>query len=80
MPATMARKKKTTDEQQPERQPPKRSGKPIQAYISDEMHDALQAFIENSRPRPTMTSVVEMALEDLLRKVGAWPPSPRGKG
>ena len=74
MPATMARKQNKPEQQPtPERQPSRRSGKPVQVYLSDKLSEALDAYIERTRPKPTKTAVIEMALEDLLRKSGDLP-------
>jgi hypothetical protein len=72
MPSTMTRKrpKKRSDL---ERTPPNRTGKAVQVYLSPELRSALDEYIEATRPTPTITAVIEMALEDLLRKAGAWP-------
>ncbi len=78
MSATMARKKpKVENKPTPERQG--RSGKPVQVYLSDELVAALDAYIARARPRPTKTAVIEMALEDLLRKAGDL-TQPPGEG
>jgi hypothetical protein len=73
MPATMARKRHKP-EQEPTPGRPKRSGKPVQIYLSDELSDALDAYIEATRPKPTKTAAIEMAIEDMLRQAGNWPP------
>jgi hypothetical protein len=64
----MAKKKtvNATDEK-------KRTGRAINVWIDDALFAALQKYINSLRPRPTTTSVVEMALEDLLRAQHLWP-------
>jgi hypothetical protein len=58
-----------------------RTGKPIQVYLSDELSAALDAYVEATRPKSTKTAVIEMALEDLLRRSGDLPPAEgEGKG
>lgn len=78
MPATMTRKRHKPGppplpEPTPEIPPRGRSGKPVQVYLSDELAGALDDYIGLTRPKPTKTSVIEMALEDLLKKAGCFP-------
>lgn len=49
-----------------------RVGKPIHVWAPEELHEALEAYMKSLRPKPTITSVVCVALEDLLRKHGFW--------
>ena len=53
--------------------PTNRTGKPVNVWIDPALHDALRAYLDSQRPRPTTTSVVEVALEDFLRTKGFWP-------
>jgi hypothetical protein len=53
---------------------PARTGRSTQLYMKQELADALTAYIEATRPRPTITAVLEMALENLLRDAGFYPP------
>lgn len=74
MPRTMTRKPhKPSSEPAPGRPSSRRSGKAVQVYLPDELSDALNAYIGGTRPTPTKTAVIEMALEDLLRKAGYLP-------
>jgi len=52
-----------------------RTGKPVNVWIDPALYEALRAYLGSQRPRPTTTSVVEVALEDFLRARGFWPPS-----
>jgi hypothetical protein len=47
-------------------------------YIHKELFDALAAYVENTRPRTSKTSVAEVALERFLTEVGYWPPAREG--
>jgi hypothetical protein len=67
MPTTMGRKKPTPEETPHER--PKRTGRPVQVYLSVELYDRVQAYLASARPKPSLTSMVETALEDLLVKL-----------
>ena len=56
------------------RPPGNRSGVPIYAYIPPQLRKALNAYLENTRPNPSLTSAVEVALEEFLKERGFWPP------
>lgn len=78
---TMGRKKKTAgQETTPGRKPVQRTGKPVQVYLSEELLDALDAYVEASRPKTTKRAVIEMTVEDFLRKSGylKQPQTPKG--
>lgn len=55
------------------KKPQGRTGKSIQMYLPGELLDALDAYVEATRPRPTKTAIFEMMLEDFLTKAGYWP-------
>lgn len=42
-----------------------------------DLERALVAYLDSLRPRPTDTSVMEVALEDFLRSKGFWSPPSR---
>lgn len=42
----------------------------VNAWISEELGHALATYLEGTRPQPTVTSVLEVALEDFLRARG----------
>jgi hypothetical protein len=44
------------------------------ARISPALGEALDRYIDSLRPRPTMTSVLEVMVEDYLKSKGFWPP------
>lgn len=50
------------------------------ARIDDAIGEALDAYLKAQRPRPTMTAVLETALEDFLRAKGFLPPQGEGGG
>jgi hypothetical protein len=70
----MARKKPAGGAQ-PDRSP----SRTIFARISPEMEEALNAYMQSLRPRPSITAVIEMALEDLLAGKGFWPSAGRAR-
>jgi hypothetical protein len=51
-----------------------RTGKSLQVWIPAELKDALDSFVNASRPKTSLTSCVEVAIEDFLKQHGAWPP------
>ena len=61
----MARKKTDT---------PKRNGRVLGAYLSDELYRALTEFVRSNRPAPYHAEVLRVALEDFLAARGFWPP------
>lgn len=46
----------------------------LSARIDPAIGAALERYVEDTEPRPTHTSVVELALRRLLKEVGYWPP------
>jgi hypothetical protein len=46
----------------------------VYARISPELGEAFEQFLASRRPKPTLTSAVEMAIEELLKSEGLWPP------
>ncbi|WP_157368562.1 hypothetical protein [Zavarzinella formosa] len=56
---------------------PKRSGVPIQTYVGEDTRAALDQFIEAQRLKPSLTEVVEVAIQDFLIKEGFWPLKPK---
>lgn len=59
--------------------PPKRSpAYTVFARLSVELGGALDAYIASLRPRPTLTSVLEVFIEEGLKRVGFWPPKEGG--
>jgi hypothetical protein len=41
-----------------------------------DLGEALERYVDETRPKPTTTSAVTLAIEELLRKAGFWPPPP----
>lgn len=64
----MAAKKKPAEE--PKR--PQRSGKAVNVWIPDDLHDALKTFLASQRVPPRITDVVELALQEFLQREGVW--------
>lgn len=53
-----------------------RHTKPRKAFHADqELFDALERFINASRPAPTESECLRIALEEFLAKRGHWPPA-----
>jgi hypothetical protein len=52
-----------------------RTGKPVNAWIRADLHAALESWRKGERPRPTITSIIETALEDFLISKGAYEPT-----
>ena len=50
-----------------------RSGKNLNVWINPELRDALDELRKDTRR--SLTSEVELALEEYLEKHGKWPPS-----
>jgi hypothetical protein len=49
----------------------------IFARVPPPLAEALEAYLEGLRPKPTTTAVVIAALEDFLEAKGYWPLSER---
>jgi hypothetical protein len=52
---------------------PGRKGKPINVWIAEELREALDGFIDTSRPRGSLTEHIEIAIEEYLAKRSHWP-------
>ena len=50
-----------------------RSGMPLHAWIDEELGEAFKRYLRSMEVRITMTSAIEVALKDFLRKRGFWP-------
>lgn len=66
--------KRKPGSEQPKRKPPNRSGEPLNVWIDNALMAALNAYIEATVPRTSKTAVVELALHELLKAKGHWPP------
>ena len=51
-----------------------RSGAQLTCRINPELRAALDRFIAGQKYKTTLTDVVEVALADLLKAEGYWPP------
>lgn len=68
-------KKPTAKNDGPEEEKkPQRSGKPVNVWVALDLHAALEAFRKAQRVKPSMTDVVELALQEFLQREGHWPP------
>ena len=61
-------------------EPKPRPGYPVFARIDEELGAALEEFLGAQRYRPTLTTVLEQALKDLLEREGFWPKKKEGGG
>ncbi len=43
-------------------------------HLDKALYDELKAYCDSARPRPTMASALEAAVEQFLASVGRWPP------
>ena len=50
--------------------PGRRSAHTVFARINLELGDRLAAYLESTKPRPSVTAVIETALEEFLEKRG----------
>lgn len=51
-----------------------RTGRPLFTYQPDALMDAIDAFMADQRLRVSKTDIVELALQEFLRREGYWPP------
>ena len=54
----------------------RRTGKPVNVWISDEVRDALDEFVDQAEPRAKLNAHVELAIKEYLAKRNAWPRHP----
>jgi hypothetical protein len=54
---------------------PSRTGRPLHVWLPNELMDALDAYVDRSRPRTSAKAITQMVLEDFLRAAGLLPPS-----
>jgi hypothetical protein len=57
------------------RKPPQRTGKPLNVWLQEELRDALDELL--GQTRRSLTAEVSIALEEHLKKHGLWPRPPR---
>lgn len=67
MPVMASRKPKKTDRHKT----PK-----LQFHIPPDLKAALDRYIDATRPEPTVTAVLRLAVERFLEGEGHWPPPP----
>ena len=51
-----------------------RSGDPISLRLDPELHEALKKFAAAQKFKTTKTDVIEVAIQELLKAEGFWPP------
>lgn len=51
---------------------PNRSGKPVNVWLPIPLHEALESFRADQRVRPSLTDVVELAIQEFLIREGYW--------
>ena len=57
--------------------PSGRSGrKPVQFYMDEELHAALNAYLDSKSEdeKPTLTAILQVSLKTYLKGKGFWPP------
>lgn len=69
-------KPKRTSQQSPKQPPPNRTGKSLHVYIDPALRDAMELLVRQSRR--SLTTEVEIALENHLSAAGLWPPPAPG--
>lgn len=52
---------------------PNRTGRALSCWISDQHAAVLDVYLRSRRPAPSITSLIEVALEDFFRREGIWP-------
>jgi hypothetical protein len=55
-------------------EPAPRKGTPLHCWINEALREALDGFIDQSRPRGSLKDHIEIAIEEYLEKRGHWPP------
>jgi hypothetical protein len=70
----MSKRKQPDGPEPPPRPPASRSGVPLYVWIDEALAEAFQRYLDATRPRASKTAAVELALQNLLRESGFWPP------
>lgn len=52
-----------------------RAGRNLNVWLPTALVDALDRYVDTSRPRTDKTGATEVALEEFLKSKGFWPPS-----
>ncbi len=68
-------KRKRTDAKQQNRHKEPREA----FHLPPSLREALESYIERTRPRPVKSAVLRLALEEFLERQGLWPPSDEPK-
>jgi hypothetical protein len=58
---------------------PKRTGTPLQIYVSKDTRAAIEQFIDQQRLPTTITDLGELAIQEFLSREGYWPYDPKKK-
>lgn len=53
-----------------------RTGLQVGGYIDPDIRHALDRYLTETEPAPSITNVLEVALRRFLSSVGYWPPPP----
>lgn len=75
-PKKPGRDKPNAAKSNPPKKKPQRTGKAINVWVPDQLHAALESFLDAQRIRPKITDVVEVALQEFLAREGHWPLKP----
>lgn len=46
----------------------------LQFHLPNDLRSALEDYCRKTRPQPTLTAVLKLALEEFLERAGCWPP------
>jgi hypothetical protein len=70
--------KRNDGEPSPDTPPkPRRRGHSVMAWVDPDIFAGLHAFIGAQRIPPSITNVVEVALQEFLQREGFYPPKPK---
>jgi hypothetical protein len=62
------------------KKPPRGTGRTpryiLYARIDVALGEVLDRYVRDTKPRPSATSVTELALQEYFERLGLWPPPP----
>lgn len=65
---------KTEDVRKGRKKPPVRTGVALSVYLDKALRESIDKMVDETSPRPSITAIVEAALEMYLTDKGYWPP------
>jgi hypothetical protein len=69
----MAKKKRSKPMPNQTAQRPPRTGRAVNVWLPEDLGAAMDAYVASLRLRPTITSLICVALEEYLARQGHWP-------